>query len=175
MLPLETDVQRIAALAAQRRDEDLAFSHYIDILWEREERPDAELDALVAAIAADVIPHIDCTACANCCRLIPVGLTPDDIPGLAAALGLAPPDVIARFVDRAAGAGHGEWGVLRGPPCPLLDGTLCSVYPHRPQACRDYPAFTPDFRWLRDAILDGVGICPIIFNVVERLKAQLGW
>jgi Fe-S-cluster containining protein len=175
MPALELDLTTIIEQAGRLRDDYEAFGHYIDIMWERESRSDAGLDALVDEIAAEVIPQIDCTACANCCRSLVVGLTPDDIPPLADALNLPPGDVIALYVDREAGKRHAEWGVFRSSPCLLLDGHVCSVYAHRPQSCRDYPALTPDFRWLRDEILQGVGRCPIIFNVIERLKVRLGW
>jgi Fe-S-cluster containining protein len=171
----ETNLDQIAALAAQSHDDTRAFSHYIDIMWEREGRSDAELDALVDSIAATVIPHIDCTECANCCRSIAVGLIPDDVPPLARALDTTPQRVIAEWVDRKAGSQWGEWGMIRESPCSLLRGTLCSVYAQRPQSCRDYPAFTPNFRWLKDEIMRGAGKCPIIFNVIERLKDRLGW
>ncbi len=171
-LTIETSLERIAALTAQHRDDNQAFNHYIDIMWERERRTDAELDALVDAIAARVIPHIDCTACANCCRSLPVGLTPADIPSLTRATGLPPDTITRRYV---APSQSGEWGVLCEVPCPFLRGNTCSVYSSRPRACRDYPAFTPDFRWLRDYFMRGAGHCPIIFNVIEHLKRHLGW
>ena len=172
---LETHLDRIAALAAQHCDDTEAFSHYIDIMWEREGRSDAELDTLVDAVAATIIPHIDCTVCANCCRSIAVGLTPDDIPPLANALDTPPQRLITELVDHKVGAQWGEWGIIRESPCPMLRDNLCSVYDQRPQSCREYPAFTPDFRWLKDEIMRGAGLCPIIFNVVERLKDRLGW
>lgn len=175
MLSLETDLDRIAALAEQRRDDNQAFACFVDILWEREGRSDAELDDLVDQIAAEVSRSIDCTACANCCRTLKVGLEPDDVPRLAAGTGCSAADVLARYVDRSAGAAVGEWAMLRGVPCPFLGDNLCSVYAHRPLACYYYPAFTPDFRWLLDAILEDVGRCPIVFNVIERLKVRLGW
>lgn len=173
--PLITDLDRIAALAEAQHDDTRAFTHYVESMWTRERRSSAELDALVDAIAAEVAPQIDCTACANCCRGFTVGLTPDDIPPLADALHLPPERVIARFVDRKAGAKVYEWGVFRQTPCAFLDGKRCSVYAHRPQSCRDFPAFTPYFRWLIDEIAAGAGNCPIIFNVIERLKHALGW
>lgn len=173
--PLITDLDRIAAQAQADRDDDRAFAHYVEIMWTREQRPTAELDTLVDAIAAGVTAGVDCTACANCCRSLTVGLTPDDIPPLANALHLPPGDVTARFVDRKRGASGGEWGVFRASPCAFLEGTVCAHYAQRPQSCRAYPALTPDFRWLIDTILRGKGRCPIIFNVIERLKLRLGW
>ncbi len=173
--PLETDLAAIAAQARQCRDDYEAFGHYLDIMWDREGRSDSELDALVNAIAADVIPQIDCTACGNCCRSLVVGLTPADIPPLAAALNLPPDHVIASYVDQTAGEQQGEWGVFRCSPCPLMRHKLCSVYAYRPQSCRDYPALTPDFRWLYPEIARGAGSCPIIYHVIERLQARLGW
>ena len=169
---IETSLERIAALTAQHRNDNQAFSHYIDIMWERERRTDAELDALVDSIAAEVTAHIDCTACANCCRSLTVGLTSDDIPPLSRATGLSPESLTRRYISPARA---GEWGVFCETPCPFLRGNLCSVYSNRPRACRDYPAFTPDFRWLRDHFIRGAGECPIIFNVIERLKQHLGW
>ena len=173
--PMETDLERIASLARARDEDTQAFVYYVDMLWEHEKRADAELDALVAAIAAEVSAQIDCTACANCCRHLTVGLTPDDVPPLAQALRLLPEAVRARYVDREAGAREDEWGVMCCSPCPFLAGTRCTLYPARPQSCRDYPAFTPDFRWLMPEIVKGMGLCPIIYNVIERLKVRLGW
>ena len=175
MPPIETDLERIAALAEQQHEDTTAFRYYIDAIWTREGRSSAELDALVDSIAADVVSHIDCTQCANCCRSLVVGLVPGDVRRLARGLNLPPGEIKARFVDREAGAEAGEWGVMRGAPCPLLRGKLCSVYEHRPQSCRDYPFLTPDFLWLMEPIMNGAGQCPIIFNVIERLKGALDW
>ena len=175
MTALQRDLNSIAQQAERLRDDYEAFGYYIDLVCERENRTDAELDQLVDEIAAEVIPQIDCTACANCCRSLMVGLSPDDIPPLADVLRLPPDRLIAVYVDRDRGAQHGEWGVFRCSPCALLRNKLCTVYAHRPQSCRDYPALTPDFRWLYGEISSGAGQCPIIFNVIERLKLRLGW
>ncbi|NDJ78453.1 MAG: YkgJ family cysteine cluster protein [Chloroflexi bacterium] len=173
--PIVTRLEHIATQAQRLRDDYDAFRYYIDLMWEREGRTDAELDALVDEIAAGVVSYIDCTACANCCRSIPVALVPDDIPALAAGTGLSPADLTAQLVDQPVAHQHGEWGIFHHSPCTFLDGTVCSLYAHRPASCRAYPAFTPDFRYLAAPIMAGAGLCPIIFNVIERLKVRLGW
>jgi Fe-S-cluster containining protein len=175
MPPLEVDLQSIAANAALRRDDNEAFGYYVDTVCERGDWTDNGLDALVDRVAAEVTAQIDCTACGNCCRALTVGLTPDDIPALSGALRLPPEDVIAQYVDRDAARDEEEWGVFRAHPCALLTGKRCSIYAARPQSCRDYPAFTPDFRYLAQPIIAGAGLCPIIYHVIERLKIELGW
>lgn len=173
--PLETDLERIAASAVRRRDENEAFGYYVDLLCERGEWTDDALDALVDTVTAEVAAQIDCTACGNCCRALTVGLTPEDIPVLSEALRLPAGDVIARYVDHETARQEDEWGVFRCRPCAFLAGMRCSIYTSRPAACQAYPALTPDFRYLAQPILSGAGLCPIIYNVVERLKIELGW
>jgi Fe-S-cluster containining protein len=168
---MDTDLDRIAALAAARRDEFEVLCYTIDLL--EDELPDAALDALVDQIAAPIIAAIDCTRCANCCRSLDVYLTPEDTARLGEALALPPAEVEARHIDRAAAARLGEWGRLRAHPCPFLDGRLCSLYPPRPETCPTYPALTPDIRWTLDDTLDGAGRCPIIYHVLDALVAAI--
>lgn len=173
--PIETDLNRIATITAGQRDDNEAFRYYVDTMWERDGRSDSALDALVESVAAEVSAQVDCTACGNCCRSLQVGLVPGDVPRLADALLIPPERVLERYVARRDGPPDQEWGVFRHTPCAFLRGRTCVVYAHRPQACRAYPAFTPDFRWLMKPIMAGAGQCPIIFNVIERLKVRLGW
>ena len=77
--------------------------------------------------------------------------------------------MIARHVDREAAAAEGEWGRIAAHPCPFLGGKLCTIYAHRPEACRLYPVFTPDFRWTLEDLLGGAGLCPIIYHVLDAL------
>lgn len=164
-----TDLETIARLATEWADDYDAFRYYV----EDDERTDAELDALVDELAKPIIEAIDCTQCANCCRRLDVYLTPEDAAQLATGLSIPVQDVRTQYIDAAVN--EGEWGVFRARPCAFLHGNLCSIYPHRPESCRAYPEFTPDFRWQLNHILGGVGLCPIIFNVVEQVKAGLIW
>jgi hypothetical protein len=161
-----TDLNFIAQQAQNTRDVYDAFRYYI----EDDYLSDADLDALVESIAEPIIAAIDCTTCGNCCRSLDVYLTPQD----ALRLGDALPNP-QTYIEHPRAEAQGEWGMLRARPCAFLKGNLCSLYAHRPQSCRDYPAFTPDFRWQAAHILGGVGMCPIIYNVVESLKHHLNW
>ncbi|MBN2470569.1 MAG: YkgJ family cysteine cluster protein [Anaerolineae bacterium] len=166
----DQNLARIAALAAARQDEFEVLRYTLEFI--EDELPDAALDALVDEVAAPIIAAIDCTACANCCATIDVYLTPADADRLAEALQLPVADVIAWYIDREAAARVEEWGRFRHSPCALLVGKLCCHYAHRPDACRAYPALTPDFRWTLADTLEGAGRCPIIYHVLDALCRQ---
>ena len=169
--PLETDPQRVAQLARARRDEFEVLRYTLEFM--EEELPDDALDALVEEIAAPITAAVDCTLCANCCRSLDVYLTPQDTDRLAEGLHVSPEDVLACCIDRGSAEAVGEWGKLRDRPCRFLEGRLCTIYDHRPQSCRTYPALTPDFRWTLADTLEGAAICPIIYNVLDRLITVL--
>jgi Fe-S-cluster containining protein len=120
-------------------------------------------------VAKPIVEAIDCTRCGNCCRSLDVYITPEDAQTLSEAVDVPVHAVMTRYVDLDSARRVGEWGKLRQHPCPFLRGSLCSVYAHRPQTCRTYPMFTPDFRWTLEDLIDGAALCPIIFNVLERM------
>lgn len=157
-----TDLDKISTLAAQKRD-DLEIMRYM--LQKDDDIDDTTLDALVKQIAAPVIEAIDCTQCANCCRNLHVYLTPDDAERLENMVNI-PLDSI---IDHDLAAKVEEWGEFRHKPCHFLNGKVCSIYPHRPESCRMYPVFTPDFRWTLEDTIAGAGICPIIYNVLVQM------
>lgn len=171
MPPLETDLKRIAALAAARHDEFEVLRYTIEFI--EDDLPDAALDALVDELTAPIEAAIDCTACANCCNSLDVFLTPADATRLAEGLHIPVDEVIARYVDRETAAAEGEWGKFRASPCSFLDGKLCRHYAHRPDTCRTYPALTPYFRWTLADKLQGAGRCPIIYHVLDALQKAL--
>jgi Fe-S-cluster containining protein len=62
------------------------------------------------------------------------------------------------------------------PPCPMLNGKLCSIYETRPEVCRSFPHLEqPNFTYRLIGVIENVAICPIAFNAFEDLKAKLGW
>lgn len=169
--PLVHDLDTIAARAGLQHNDTTAFRYYVEL----DERTDAALDTLVAEIAQPIIDAIDCTACANCCRVLDVYLMASDVENLTLATGDRIETLEHTTIDRQRAAEVDEWGVLKHKPCTFLDDKLCSIYAHRPQSCRLYPTFTPDFRWTLEDVFGGVGLCPIIYNVIERLKIVLQW
>lgn len=167
--PLITDLDKLKHLVDEKRD---AFEVMRYQLQDDEDLDDAVIDALVDKIAAPIIDIIDCTACANCCRSLDVQLGNDDLERLAAGLDV-PLDNIATHVAVKAYDDPDIVGIFAPKPCAFLEGNLCSVYAHRPTSCRDYPQFTPDFRWMLEWMINGAHLCPIIYNVLVAMLKEV--
>lgn len=159
---LTTDLDQIKRLAAERHDEFEVMRYMLEF---RDDLSDTEIDAVVDAVAAPIIDAIDCTQCANCCRSLDVYVTPEDARRLAPVAHIP----LDEIIEHEQAWKVGEWGKFRAKPCAFLNGKLCSVYEQRPETCRTYPAFTPDFRWTLDDIIEGAGLCPIIYNVLVAM------
>lgn len=164
------DLDALPLLAEQRYDEFIALR---DRLQDDDMLVEDALDAQVARIAAEVSAQIDCTQCANCCRNLHVCLVPADAARLARGFDVPVSAILDQYVDRANGKRLGEWATIKGRPCPLLNGKLCSVYEHRPETCREYPNFTPDFRWTMTDTIGGAALCPIIYNTLCAVSDQI--
>ncbi|MAS34611.1 MAG: hypothetical protein CL610_11435 [Anaerolineaceae bacterium] len=164
------DLNQINQLAAARHD-DFEVMRYM--LEADDDIDDSRLDTYVDQIAAPIIEAIDCTQCANCCRSLDVYLTQADAQRLATGVHIPVEHITTQYIDRQAGAEAGEWGKFRSQPCAFLSGKLCSIYDQRPESCRIYPVFTPDFRWTLADTIEGASLCPIIYNVLVAMLDEV--
>ncbi len=170
MSALITDLDQIKHLAAARHDEFEVMRYLLELADELE---DVVLDARVEATAAPIIAAIDCTQCGNCCRVLDVYLIPADAGRVAEGIDVPLAEIMMHYVDDASAKENEEWGKFRIKPCAFLKGKLCSVYAHRPESCRTYPVFTPDFRWTLTDTIEGAALCPIIYNVLSAVAQQV--
>ncbi len=167
-MQIETDLAYIEQMGEEREDENFSFRSFLKGLSISNE----ELDAVVHRINDEVTAQIDCTACANCCNMYGPGLEEEDIPIFA--VGLQMP--VAAFkqqyltVNKPAPPAY----EIREAPCPFLEDNLCVNYECRPAECRSYPHLhKKDFRTRLFGVVGNYSICPIVFNVYERLKVEL--
>ena len=170
MQAIITNLDAIKRLAAARRDEFEVMRYMLELA---DEIPDAQIDALVEEVATPIIAAIDCTQCANCCRSLDVYLTQEDANRLAEGVHIPLSAILDKYVDQPTAQTVDEWGKFRARPCAFLKGNLCSVYAHRPESCRLYPTFTPDFRWTLEDTIAGASLCPIIYNVLSAMVEKV--
>ncbi len=166
-MKLQTDPKVVAKLAEQRQDQNWRFRAFLkgaDLTVE-------ELDAIVHRHYEAVSRQIDCCACGNCCRHAVPDLQASDVARLAAGMALPEAAVIQRYL--IPGEQEGMFTFNR-TPCPLLSGNRCATYGSRPDTCRSFPHLHKEefvFRLIQ--AVENCSICPIVFNVFERLKAEL--
>jgi Fe-S-cluster containining protein len=109
-------------------------------------------------------------ACANCCKKLEPGLEASEIETLAT---LKQQEIDA-FKQQYV-AYDGEALYLQTKPCMFLDDCACTIYENRPAACAGYPHLNqPDMKFRR-TLWENYSICPIVFNVLEQLKEELGF
>jgi uncharacterized protein len=130
-----------------------------------------EIDFIVHNLFKEISIKIDCTQCANCCKTIGPILCENDIDNLSKLLNLNNDEFINTYLKRDD---EGDL-VLNNIPCLFLKENKCSVYSKRPEDCRSYPHLQKDeFISRLYAVITNCSVCPIVFNVYEKLK-EIVW
>ena len=168
MKSITIDLPFIAQEAVEKEQENVIFRTYLKGL----DMSSKELDAVVHEIYEEVSAQIDCTQCANCCKLIHPVLSKKDIDSFAGGLQLAPPIFKeAHLIPDEEKPGKFRFNAL---PCPFLTDNLCTNYAARPQTCRSFPHLhKKDFRQRLWNVVFNYEICPIVYHVYEQLKQEL--
>jgi uncharacterized protein len=131
----------------------------------------ALIDGLVFKLNEDITPKIDCTACGNCCRSLMINVDTNDAARLASHLNISKESFYRKYVEESS---EGTLAVMNTIPCHFLADNKCTVYEARPAECREFPGLhQPGFTTRLFATFMHYGRCPIIFNVIEALKAEL--
>ena len=163
---LERDLEKIKRLAEKRKGENLRFRSFL-------KGCDGEaIDKTVHGLLDEIAPQIECSICRNCCIALRPMLNQDDIERLSDLLGLSEEAFRERYMaPHPSGA-----SLLQGPPCPFLDEMHCTVESALPEECREYPHLHKNkFISRLLAVIDNYAVCPIVFNVYERLKEEVGF
>lgn len=165
-MKLQTDPKVVAKLAEEREEINWRFRTFLKNIDLKIE----ELDDIVHQHYEDVASQIDCCACGNCCRQILPTLDDADVTRLAAGLGTTVDEIVAQYLTRDEDNNLS----CNRRPCPFLSGNRCHVYGHRPGTCRSYSHLQKDeFVFRLTQAVNNCSICPISFNVFERLKDEL--
>jgi Fe-S-cluster containining protein len=130
-------------------------------------------DRTIQEIHDEVFSKIDCTKCANCCRVLGPRLNTTDIDRFAGLLGIR----LAAFVKNYLRCDEDGDLVFREMPCPFIGGdNLCTEYDARPRACRRYP-HTDEKRMQGKLSLLAVNsrYCPAAVRIIEILMERYGF
>lgn len=114
-----------------------------------------------------VFKKIDCLDCANCCKTTSPIFREADIKRLSKHLRMKP----AAFVDSYLKIDADQDYVLQSSPCSFLnDDNTCSVYEHRPLACRGYPhTDRKNMHQILKLTEKNTEVCPAVCEIVETI------
>jgi Fe-S-cluster containining protein len=163
-----TDLVQIRRLEQQQRGENAKFRAYF--------KSHRHSDRRLRRFGEEIEAEIDCTACANCCRVTEVGITEKDIEKLAKFVGVSE----SEFVEQFTALDNSGAIILKRNTggCVFLEGNLCSVYAARPLNCANFPHVVRGAGSIASRMwqfLDRVGYCPIVYNWMETVKDDIGF
>jgi hypothetical protein len=163
-----TDLVQIGRLGEKKREENQRFRKHLKTHGLNERR--------FRRIAEEIEDQIDCTTCANCCKVATARLTERDVERLARHLRVKKQVFLRDYTGTSAEEGL----ILRRTPegCVFLDGTTCTVYDERPASCRDFPHLVRgpgSFVSRMWEMPDRACYCPIVYNALEAFKTESGF
>lgn len=163
-----TDLVQIRRLGQQKRDENSRFRAYL--------RNHRHSDRRLRRFGEDIEAQIDCTTCANCCRVSEVEITDRDIEKLSKFLGMTREEFIR---DATQQAQSGELILKRTDAgCVFLEDNLCGVYEARPHNCANFPHLvrgTGSIASRMWRLVERAEYCPIVYNWMEKVKEDIGF
>jgi uncharacterized protein len=164
-----TDLAYIEQASKDNEQENLKFREYVKADLDLS---DYRLNAVVQQATQEVWAHIDCRTCANCCKTRHPLFSRVEVQRIAEYLGITPSELRTRYLEIDQEAAKYR---TRELPCPFLKDNLCTIYEVRPAVCAGYPHLHRNFRNRLWQTIDNAETCPIVFNVLERLKHRLGF
>jgi Fe-S-cluster containining protein len=164
-----TDLVQIRLLGEKKRGENERFRRHL--------KSHDHSDRILRRIAEGIEEQIDCTQCANCCRVATVKLSERDVERLARYLRIRPPEFVSQYTSESEEEGvilrrTGETG------CVFLEGTSCTVYDARPDTCERFPHLVRGAGSIASRMwqfIDRACYCPIVYNALEAFKVETGF
>lgn len=164
-----TDLVQIKLLGEKKRGENERFRRHL--------KAHDHSDRILRRIAEGIEEQIDCTVCANCCRVATAKVSERDVERLARYLRISPGEFRARYTTQD----ETEGPILRRTEesgCVFLDGTACTVYDARPDACQRFPHVVRGNGSIASRMwqfVDRACYCPIVYNALEAFKQETGF
>jgi len=163
-----TDLVQIKRFGEKQREENKKFRAWL--------KHHTFVERRLKAMAQDIEAKIDCTTCANCCRVATTQVTERDAERLARFLRVK----ISAFLRDYTEETEEEGRILKRNEngCVFLDGNLCSVYEARPNTCELFPHLVKGNGSLLSRLWhmpDRAVYCPIVYNTLEAWKPETGF
>ncbi len=155
--------------AQKRERENLEFRTFLKC-----NADEKELDEQFARLHNELFADYDCNRCRNCCKMYHGSIPVADVEKDSLYLGISQSDFIEQYLDGKDSEGNYQ---TKHKPCDFLqaDGS-CKLAECKPESCKKYPYTNqPERLWSLYSVLDTVAVCPVAFEIYERLKKEYGF
>jgi uncharacterized protein len=163
---LITDLIQIRRLGDNLREENSRFRKHLRNHKYNERR--------LRRIGQGIEEQIDCTTCANCCKVAYVPLLERDIEKLAKSFRMPVSKFKQQYVETNE---EDNCLVLKrtADGCIFLSGFDCTVYDSRPSNCVNFPHVVRGEGPISTRMwqfVDRASYCPIVYNSIEAFKEE---
>lgn len=169
-MSLIENLKSIQRLATQKENENWRFRRYL------KGQKSAEIDQIVQRLNREISIKIDCKKCGNCCKSQYPGFNSEEIKVFSNGLNMERSKFVREFLKPSSFKPNIYEFKIESDPCPFFEENLCSNYDYRPKDCRSYPHLDKvGFISRTISVISNTFICPIVYNVVESLKTEIGF
>ena len=163
---IETNLEVIAAKSVENIVENDNFIAHLKQLNTQ------EIDAAVFELNKVIEPQIDCTTCGNCCKTLMINVEENEANNAAKYLSISREKFDEQFIEKSL---SGKM-LISKMPCHFLSENKCRIYESRFAGCKEFPAlYLPQIQKRLFTVFMHYDRCPIIFNVMEALKVEVGF
>lgn len=160
---------KIKEEAKKKEKENYRFRSYL-----KGHADEKKLDKQFLRLHKELFADYDCSTCRNCCKMYRGSIPEEDVEKDAKYLGITTEQFMDFFLEK----NEYETGYCtKHQPCDFLqdDGT-CRLGDCKPDSCRKYPyTDQPERLWSLLSVLEAVEVCPVAFEIYERLKKEYGF
>lgn len=161
--------EEVGKYAKRKENENLRFRTYLKIHANEE-----TLDKQFHQLHQELFSGYDCSKCRNCCKMYNGFLPEANLADAAKHLEITEKQLIDFFLEYNKSTGDYE---TKHMPCDFLkkDGS-CMLEDSKPDNCRNYPyTDLPERLASLYSILESVEVCPVAYEIWERLKVEYGF
>ena len=161
--------RKIRFEAGKRRNENFAFRTYLKCNAEED-----KLDEQFQKLHQELFRNYDCSRCRNCCKMYRGSIPKEDLEQDAGVLGLTKEELIEKYLEKSETEDGYE---TKHVPCDFLDQNGdCRLGSCKPQSCKTFPyTDQPERLYSLLSVLDVIEVCPVAFEIFERMKKEYGW
>lgn len=161
--------EKVQVVAKQKENENHKFRRYLKM-----HADEYELDKQFVELHKELFAQYDCSQCRNCCKMYHGNIPKEDLEKDAKHLNISQEQLIDFFLEKNE---YKTSYQTKHMPCDFLDENgNCKLGDCRPDSCKKYPYTNePERLWSLLSVLNAVEVCPVAFEIYERLKEIYGF